>query len=568
MVPKQRWWETWPDIRQRELRSLDIDGIAYSINQASLDQGIFRVDIDYPLDDKLIPLQVVFPASYPFFRPQVFAEPGTFPRHQNPIAGNLCLLGRSTDFWEVDMTVGQLLREQFPKLVQAATTTDPKVRAQLEEHQGEPVTTYYTYEDGSAIFIEHDGRIDPTYSSGVLEISVDPSYLPLVHGALVELRASAGKKLFSLQKQYSRKSKRINGNWLRLKEAPPFNDARAVEKWLIDKRLIGWPKNLVNVNNWWFDIVGLLIEEQIDYNDVADGWMFLVRRKGPNSGGWATSLVRASRWGKDVFQCRIPNLSFLATKKVAIVGLGAIGAPCALELARAGVKQLSVIDSDFVELGTIVRWPFGVPVSGQRKGSVLKQFIEHHYPWTAVLPESVHIGTAMRLGEGENELTVLERAFNGVDMILDTTAEPGIHYFLSEYARSVKLPFVCASGTGGAAGGLVVSFDPRRHVGCWVCLRKAIYEQRIISEPPFEDDGLHQPPGCAERTFTGASFDLCEVSLQATRTVIASLSDKGPSTFQDWDVAVLSMRSDAGGRIPPRWETYSLAPISGCACAK
>ena len=49
----------------------------------------------------------VEPEAFPLFRPEVFAEELSLPRHQNPLAKNLCLLPRPSQFWDVSKTIGE-----------------------------------------------------------------------------------------------------------------------------------------------------------------------------------------------------------------------------------------------------------------------------------------------------------------------------------------------------------------------------------------------------------------------------------------------------------------------------
>jgi molybdopterin/thiamine biosynthesis adenylyltransferase len=55
-----------------------------------------------------------------------------------------------------------------------------------------------------------------------------------------------------------------------------------------------------------------------------------------------------SRDGESGLGHRVPAVAALRNAKVAVIGLGAIGSPIAIELARNGVGKLHVLDHDVV----------------------------------------------------------------------------------------------------------------------------------------------------------------------------------------------------------------------------
>ncbi|MET3524903.1 hypothetical protein ABID25_006774, partial [Mesorhizobium abyssinicae] len=86
-----------------------------------------------------------------------------------------------------------------------------------------------------------------------------------------------------------------------------------------------------------------------------------------------------------------------------------------------------------------------------------------------------------------------------------------------------------------------------------------------IDRPPGIGDpqGLIQPPGCSEATFTGASFDLQELTLEAVRMAVGVLS--GPQDFEVSLVHTLTLHNGLK-RIPPAWKVDELRPSPGCGC--
>src|SRR3546814_15154931 len=116
-------------------------------------------------------------------------------------------------------------------------------------------------------------------------------------------------------------------------------------------------------------------------------WVGSRRKKGlPRS--ITGSFVRAARAGPTDLAARMPAAATLPDTSVIFFGLGAIGAPAAIELARAGLGKLTLVDHDIVEPATVRRWVYGdrkrvgegkrVSVSFNLGGPRIIQKKQHH----------------------------------------------------------------------------------------------------------------------------------------------------------------------------------------------
>lgn len=561
------WWELWPGRLEYELRALESAGIKFVRDDSAFNKEKFlRLQLHFPLRGTIVVLCAIFPPLYPYFRPEVYAEPGKFPRHQNPMEGNLCLLGRRSQNWNSDWTLADLLTNQFPLLECAALTKNQIEREALEEPLGEPVTTYYAYRSGSMVIIDSSKKVDLENNAGGLTVRIQPEYLPNVRAQVVDVRAQNGKILFS-SNSYPSQGKEIPATWIRLSEPPFVKTPQEFEQQLIKNGVITPAKFTHKLGTWFINIVGILVPEELQQRTIDDGWMFLVRLREDNkTQNSRIDLVRAGRAGQIDFDIRTPTLSFLHNKRITLVGLGSVGAPIAMELARSGVGEISLIDFDFVEPGSVVRWPLGNSAFGLPKIEAIKGFIKSNYPFTKAEAVEYRFGTNYPPGFDAN----LQKALSRGDLLIDATAEFGIHQFLSDYAWRGKKPFLYAYLTPGGYGGLVACIDPAKEMGCWHCLQIALREDKFIPEPPFLENADVQPVGCAERTSIFPGFDATEISLEATRMAISVLSNGTKEQYPKsrWDVAVAKFRSDAGEQIPPSWTTYPLNRNSLCPACK
>lgn len=275
-------------------------------------------------------------------------------------------------------------------------------------------------------------------------------------------------------------------------------------------------------------------------------------------------LARAARLDREQFSERIPELSPLQESTVSIVGVGCIGAPSALEFARAGIREMRLLDHDVVDAGAAVRWPFGLAEVGESKIVALARFIEAHYPRTNVVPIPRRIGTVREPGsppEGE----VLRKLLKGTSLLYDASAEWGVSHFLSQRARELGVPYVAIAGRHGGWGGTVVRDGEGITDGCWGCFGHFL-DDKSFEEPPYDRSPLVQPAGCADPTFTGANFDLGEIALSGVRLAVATLcrGSEGGYPDLDWDVGILALRTPEGRPIAPLWHTYKLNRHEEC----
>jgi molybdopterin/thiamine biosynthesis adenylyltransferase len=370
----------------------------------------------------------------------------------------------------------------------------------------------------------------------------------------------------------SRANRIMRGRWLRVRE--PLRGRNGAELLrLIERENPAIAKaHCQNVDGWQTDIVGVVFPEELREGVTGDGWIFIIRvgrgkRKRRREQVFA---VRAGRSGRADLFGRIPELKFLADRCVALFGLGGIGGPAAIEFAQGGLRELRLLDHDFVDPGTTVRWPLGFGAAGKHKTAALSEFLQREYPYTTVRTWNRRIGDIALPAQSskQNELDVLHEMLDGVDLVFDSTAELGVHHLLSDLAWARQIPYLTAHTTLGAAGGLVARIDPQKPSGCWLCLQCALYRDKTIKEPPFDAEANVQPLGCADPTFTGTGFDIKEVTLQALRLSAEALEHRMDSSYArtPWDVAVLSLKDTDGNRVPPQWTTYELPPSPECEC--
>jgi len=256
----------------------------------------------------------------------------------------------------------------------------------------------------------------------------------------------------------------------------------------------------------------------------------------------------------------------LRNKSALVIGLGSLGSPLCLHLARAGVGKLNLLDCDQLQVGNTVRWALGWQYAGLQKSLALSQHLLKEYPYTAAHPHTVHIGNIYETG-GASEYQLIRSLCEQSDLIIDSSANHRVSHFLADLARELGKPYLWLTTTHGAAGGVVGRIIPGKTEGCWHCFQHSL-ANGSISLPA--DTGAHeiQPGGCSQPTFIGAGIDSDEIALLGARLAVATLSndevDGYPNFLQDVFVADLNRNAQS---IAPDWKSYNLPINPACtAC--
>ena len=150
------------------------------------------------------------------------------------------------------------------------------------------------------------------------------------------------------------------------------------------------------------------------------------------------------------------------------------------------------------------------------------------------------------------------------DLVIDTAADAAVTRYLAGLCWASSRPFLHASATAGAHGGIVALIRPGA-AGCWWCLLHHRRDQ-TFPFPPAADpvDGAVVPAGCTEPTFTGTGADLATIAAHAARTAIAHLSRDPTPTGSVLYVAAL--RDHHGRPRPVSWPpgTSAATPTARC----
>lgn len=574
------WPDRYPGRLEYELASFERRELDFRLDEGHYQrsgQVVMRGQL--PHGDQIIDLEVVYPDFFPLFRPQVFAPELRLGRHQNPVAGNICLLDRPTRAWHTNDTGAWLVAEQLPYLL-SLLEQDGEELARAEVPQAEPASAFLPYDQpgamlavpGTALALpaeRHRGVARLTFSSTDAETASMRVLLAKVCADDVGASPLAEADE-PLRERFGGRA--LDVRWVRLPESPAADSAEALLQ-LARKQDPGlgmatWHRL---ADDWEVRPTAIVFPEEVEQQVIEDGWVLLVEARhgsGKNRRN-GTYIARGERLSRRDLQERIRHLAGLEGKTVCVVGLGSLGSPLAVELARAGVGLLRVLDHDHVETGTSVRWARGLSAAAHLKTEAVAALISTDHPYTKVERFRMQLGSAERRnGRGLTEREMLQDFLDGADLVIDATAELAVAQLLSVLADDRAIPQLYVSATEGAWGGRIARLLPGR-TGCWMCLQRLIAE-KTIHAPPYEPTGTVQPRGCATRTFIGANYDLQPLVSQAARVATRTLL-KEAEEAQDtpWPaVHVCALHREDGPLPAPAWSSHELSRDPACpTCA-
>lgn len=567
------WTERYPDRLAYELAEFERRGLSFKHDESLLEQRgvlILRGSVTRRQED--IELVVVYPDSFPFLRPEVYAEKLALDRHQNPIEHNLCLLDRSSRAWHVSDTGAWLVTERVPHLLDLLEAGGQAL-LEGEAPQGEPASYYFQGQAGAVVFVPEEMLgLPPDDRVGILEIAFGVNDPPqqLLRGCLARIAVRSRKRKKQTRAAMSDPlrtrfaGRRLEGRWARLHRFPSGNEPldllSAITSVEPGFRQHHWESLADGVA---ISVVGAVVPEEVRQGEWEDAWLFLVSLRLPRTSNITCYIVRGERLTAHDMQARLPAGSHLEDKCVGVAGLGALGAPVATELLRSQVGHLHVLDGERVEAGNIARWPFGLSAVGHEKAAVVAGWGLTEYPFTATRGWSRRIGALQHdtvLPAGAlTETETLTEFFDGLDLIIDSTAELGVQHLLSTLADEAQIPQIYAWGTEGGWGGAVARVIPGK-TGCWYCLQLAL-DDGTIELPPTAPGASIQPRGCATTTFAAASYALSPIVAQAVRVAARTLREK-----PGYDVFVCRLEDEDGELPAPSWLSYALEVHERCPC--
>jgi sulfur-carrier protein adenylyltransferase/sulfurtransferase len=154
---------------------------------------------------------------------------------------------------------------------------------------------------------------------------------------------------------------------------------------------------------------------------------------------------------------RLPeSLAALAGKRVGIVGCGSVGSKVAVSLARSGVGNFVLVDSDILFTHNLVRNELDRRGVGINKTDAVKQAIEEINPFCTVETRDLLLGRQESAQAHATAATKLSKC----DVIVDGTADLRAFGICGAIAQAYQKPLIWGHVYEGGIGGLVARARP------------------------------------------------------------------------------------------------------------
>ena len=555
------WFERYPDLLDWELRRFSDLGLACQLDEQLKDSGRIEIKSEVAYDGQTTPITVNYPAEYPELPPTIFGPAGLLDRHQHRFGGSFCLLPRPLDDWPArDWGAADLIHDRLRALL-ADSEAGPEQVRKAEAPMPEPFSAYFDYAVDAAVQFPAEAMPPADRRSGRLWLRRPAPQLFVVE------RSETGASPESFLTHFP-KTQAIEARWKRL-DAPPDRGSRPqdVLDWvreeapdLLSRRPPPPPPNRRRKNHPRqppLELCALVFpEEGPGVGEVRDAWLFLLLDR--SGGAEQPSLLHCETVSRAERSRRLVELEGLEERRVLVIGLGTIGAPIAIELSRAGVGTLDLVDCERFEFGNTPRHPLGLEYLGLPKTVAVSTACRRANPYC--LTEVA----LMRLGDpfwkGESSLEQLAPKLLAADLVIEATGSHQVAQVLSRLAAEAQVPMISAWMTDGFYGGEVVRIGPGTM--CWTCFATAHRGGEILrAEAGPGSEVVVQ--GCAHPTTIGAGFDALEIAANATRLAVQTLSPDGGYPDSDFDHLAASFRRGSGDDFP-RLATESLPPREEC----
>jgi molybdopterin-synthase adenylyltransferase len=220
----------------------------------------------------------------------------------------------------------------------------------------------------------------------------------------------------------------------------------------------------------------------------------------------------------------------VATERILIVGVGGLGVPALWALARAGARQLTLVDPDPVELSNLARQViYRIADIGTPKVEAAARWLSERFPDVGVERHAVAL-----------DASNAARLIAAHDFVIDATDSPAGKFLINDTCISARTPFVY----GGVVGmtGQAMTVIPGE-TACIRCVFETVPDEDEIQS--CREAGIVGPVAGAIGAMQAAE------AMRAARAQTTLLSGK-------------ILTYDASG--PSRVRITAVSPRRGCGC--
>ncbi|WP_299773954.1 ThiF family adenylyltransferase [uncultured Pseudoteredinibacter sp.] len=239
----------------------------------------------------------------------------------------------------------------------------------------------------------------------------------------------------------------------------------------------------------------------------------------------------------------------LSDKKVLLFGCGSVGSYIAMNLAKSGVGEIHLVDTDILTPENIHRHALGAsfidPAQHALKVDALKWEIELNIPGVKVVPVKANIRQFIEEIDLDNYDTVISSTG-------DFSSELALN--IHHHESDIRTPVIYAWQDGFGIGGHVMQVARPEKKGCLECLytRSSGFKPHPRTSFIAQGQTISKHVGGCGGVFTPYSnVDALQTSILATRAVLGVLNGQRSNTIYSWRGT--SEELEANGHQASNW---------------
>jgi len=211
----------------------------------------------------------------------------------------------------------------------------------------------------------------------------------------------------------------------------------------------------------------------------------------------------------------------LANKHAVLVGVGSLGSQIAMNLARAGVGRLTLIDPDILNAENLGRHVLGIDDLGRAKVDAMRDRLMRDVPTVDVMAFPLYV-----------ELPSANRALQSADLVVLTTADWHSELWLW-HRKQEGATWSLLHGWSephGVAGHVLVAPSGSMCDGTRLFHPNGVF--RYPSTSGWPNDGFVDRPQCGDRFIPGGPVGLAAIASLVSRSAVEML--QGRVTKPKW----------------------------------
>lgn len=306
------------------------------------------------------------------------------------------------------------------------------------------------------------------------------------------------------------------------------------------------PKRKVQRRNVWGAVT--FMQEGPRRGERERGWVF-ARLTVPVRGearSHEPALLRSQALSRKVRRLRTRELRGLEEARLLLIGAGAVGGHTAVELARAGVGALDVVDDDHYDLNNGVRHVLPASYAGREKADAVAEFARHCSPFTDARGHKLRVGSTPLAKQQLLELIA------SANVVIDAAGSETVTRLLHWRCAQASVPLLSGALTPGGLGARIVVLH-----GFAPCL-DCFFDDPSIPERDRARVSGTTPYGCSHPAASCAPFEVAELAANLARSAVRCVPRLAYPPL-DFNWAVLNFR-----RSQQRWTQGFLSGQPNC----